>query len=72
MTDKDFSAKLAAGMRRAKQPVQAESNVSPAASAASMAPNQTSTALPAAATASPSANPESPWRDLHPKRIWPD
>lgn len=67
MTDKDFSAKLAAGMRRAKQPGQTETNMTPAA--ASMTPIPEPAAVD---RATPAANPESPWKDLHPKRIWPD
>lgn len=71
MTDKDFSAKLAAGMRRAKQPGQTESNMTPAA--ASMTPIPESKPVTAATDrAAPTANPEGPWKDLHPKRIWPD
>lgn len=70
MTDKDFTSKLAAGMRRAKQPAQAESSVPPTATPPSAASTKTSAARPT--TAASSANREGPWKDLHPKRIWPD
>lgn len=70
MSDKDFTSKLAAGMRRAKQPGTTEASVTPAAMTPAAAIPQESTARPSAAT--PSASPQDPWKELHPKRIWPD
>ena len=67
MTKKDFAAKLAAGVRRARQ--------SPAASASNAAPEplpvQTSRAA-RQADLSPSPTLDRPWDNLHPQRIWPD
>ncbi len=70
MTKKDFAAKLAEGVRRARQ--------SPAASAADAAPVAPEP-LPAKATwaarpadLSPSPTLDRPWDNLHPQRIWPD
>lgn len=67
MIDKDFTSKLAAGMRRAKQPAEAEASV-PAAAVTTT--TQASAARPPAAVSS--ASPGDPWKDLHPQRIWPD
>lgn len=67
MTDKDFTSKLAAGMRRAKQPGTIETSVPPAPAVTT---TQASTAQ--SFTAASSTHPEGPWKDLHPIRIWPD
>lgn len=67
MIDKDFTSKLAAGMRRAKQPAETEASV-PAAAVTTT--TQASPARPPAAASS--TNPGDPWKDLHPQRIWPD
>lgn len=70
MSEKDFSGKLAAGMRRAKQPGAAE----PTAPAA---PNKSSTTAgaqnvtPRQTGEAASAGSENR-RALHPKRVWPD
>lgn len=67
MTDKDFTSKLTAGVRRAKQPGSIETSVPPAPAVTT---TQASTAQSSAAASS--THPEDPWKDLHPKRIWPD
>lgn len=67
MTDKDFASKLAAGMRRAKEPAAMEASV-PAA-----APAPAPVARPAAQPSRPAATGHgNPWTNLHPTRIWPD
>lgn len=63
MTKKDFAAKLAEGVRRARQP--------PAAVAPEPLPVQTSRAA-RQADLSPSPTLDRPWDNLHPQRIWPD
>lgn len=68
MIDNDFTAKLAAGMRRAKQPGQVEASVPPA----TPAPVVTTTQASRPNIAASSAGSKGPWKDLHPKRIWPD
>ena len=67
MTDKDFASKLAAGMRRAKEPAAMEASV-PAA-----APAPVPVARPAAQPSRPAkTGHDNPWTNLHPTRIWPD
>ena len=70
MTKKDFAAKLAKGVHRARQ--------SPAANAAGAAPVAPEP-LPVQASRaarqadlSPSPTLDRPWDNLHPQRIWPD
>lgn len=71
MNEKNFSGKLAAGMRRAKQPGATEAAVPGAPT--------TSSVTPPAPPAAPRRNDEpsptrsaGPWADLHPMRVWPD
>ena len=67
MTKKNFAAKLAAGVRRARQ--------SPTASAAGAAPEPLPVQASRAArpaNLSPSPTLDRPWDNLHPQRIWPD
>lgn len=66
MINKDFASKLAAGMRRAKEPAAA---VSVPAAAPAPAP----VARPVAQPSRPATKGhDNPWSDLHPTRIWPD
>ena len=70
MTKKDFAAKLAAGVRRARQsPAASASNAAPAAP--EPLPVQASRAA-RQADLSPSPTLDRPWDNLHPQRIWPD
>jgi len=68
MSKKDFANKLAAGMRRAKQSP-APRAVAPAVAVRARAGVKPRRARQNDPTPSSSLD---PWRDLHPKRIWPD
>ena len=70
MIEKDFAGKLAAGMRRAKQPSTAETSVPAATTSSATVAAQPVTARRAGESLSVST--EDPWANLHPKRIWPD
>lgn len=71
MTDKDFASKLAASMRRAKEPSATPASV----------PATVTTSVPVTPPPPRHARPSSqaagtrldnPWTNLHPTRIWPD
>ena len=71
MNEKNFSGKLAAGMRRAKQPGATEAAVPVVPSTSSVPPPPPPTAARQSGESLP-ARTAGPWADLHPKRVWPD
>lgn len=72
MSEKDFAGKLAAGMRRAKQPPSLQPD---AAAPAAFTPGGKDAATMRVARQAdlvPPVSPDDPWDNLHPERIWPD
>lgn len=68
MSEKDFAGKLAAGLRRARQPAPgAQASSAPAA-----APATPASRVARQSDQSPPASLDRPWDNLHPARIWPD
>lgn len=74
MSGKDFASKLAAGMRRAKDPTATTATAPAAPTPAPVAtpPVSTRAASPLAPVRSGASPTDNPWTNLHPTRIWPD
>lgn len=72
MSKKDFTGKLAAGMRRVKQPPLPQPDATTPAAATPGSKSTTTTRVARQADRPPPVNSDDPWENLHPERIWPD
>ena len=72
MSKKDFTGKLAAGMRRAKQPPSLQPDATTPVATTPGSKGTVTTRVAHEADRSPPVNPDDPWENLHPERIWPD
>lgn len=72
MSGKNFAGKLAAGMRRAKQPPSLQPDTTAEAAATPAGKGTATPRVARQADRSPSVISDNPWDNLHPERIWPD